>query len=221
MISFIIPTLNESKALESLLPRLEQDHPVAEIIVADGGSGDDTCAVAERLGARVIRCREASRGEQLNAGAAAATGKVLCFLHADVLPPPDAGRHVERALQDDRVVGGGFRITYDEDHPALRLLAALSALPWRTAFYGDQGFFCRTEEFHRCGGLPGWPLFEEVALAYALARRGRLVRIDESTQASARRFIAHGPWRQLLLNAGLWVLFHLGVSPHKLAEWYR
>lgn len=221
MISFIIPALNESRALGSLLPPLARDHPGAEILVADGGSADGTQVIAERLGALVIHCGKASRGEQLNAGAAAASGECLCFLHADVLPPPDAGSHIERVLEDRRVVGGGFRILYDDDHPALRLLAKLSALPWRSAYFGDQGLFCRTEDFRRIGGFPSWPLFEEVALAHALARRGRLVRIEHATLASARRFTARGPWRQLLVNAALWSLFHLGVSPHRLAEWYR
>jgi rSAM/selenodomain-associated transferase 2 len=221
MISFIIPTWNEAEALELLLPRITRDHPEAEIIVADGGSADDTRAVAQRLGARVISCDVACRGVQLNTGAGDARGELLCFLHADTVPPDHAGRLMESALAADRVVGGGFRITYDDDHPALRLLSALSALPWRTAYYGDQGFFCRADDFRRVGGFPGWPLFEEVGLAYALVHRGRLVRIDQSTRASARRFTARGPWRQLLLNAGLWSLFHLGVSPHKLGEWYR
>lgn len=221
MISFIIPTLNESRSLEALLGRLRGDHPSAEILIADGGSRDSTREIAERLGARVISCEKASRGSQLNEGAAAARGEILCFLHADALPPPNAGRHIATALGRAHAIGGGFRIAYDEDHASLRLLSILSALPWRTAYYGDQGFFCRAEDFRRAGGFPDWPLFEEVALAYALARRGRLVRSREPTLASARRFTKNGPWRQLLLNAALWTLFHLGVSPHRLARWYR
>ena len=157
----------------------------------------------------------------MNSGAAASRGGVLCFLHADVRPPKQAGRLVESALETDGAIGGGFRIQYDADHPALRLLSTLSALPWRASYFGDQGFFCRTEEFRRVGGFPEWPLFEEVALAHALARHGRLVRVDEFTVASARRFTARGPWRQLGINVGLWSLYHLGVPPHKLAEWYR
>jgi rSAM/selenodomain-associated transferase 2 len=221
MISFIIPTWNESEALGSLLTQLSREHPQAEIIVADGGSTDGTPDVARRLGARVISCERPSRGRQLNTGARAAGGRVLCFLHADVLPPPGAGDQIEAAMQHEGVIGGGFRIAYDRDHPALRLLAVLSGLPWRTAYFGDQGFFCRAEAYRQIGGVPDWPLFEDVALAYALARRGRLVRVPEATRASARRFIARGPWRQLMLNAGLWFLFHLGVSPHRLAGWYR
>jgi rSAM/selenodomain-associated transferase 2 len=220
MISFVIPALDEAAALESLLPYLRQQNDQAEMVVAAYQPDEPTSVAARRWGAKLVCCPEASRGIQLNAGARAATGGILCFLHADVRPPAYTARQIEAAFRHPDAAGGGFRIVYDFDHPGLRLLAALSALPWRTAYFGDQGFFCRAKDFWEVGGYPPWPLFEEVGLAYALARRGRLIRSGEATTASARRFTSRGVWHQLSLNAGLWTLFHLGVSPRRLAAWY-
>ena len=220
LISYVIPTLNESATLGRTLTALRSADAEAEIVVSDGGSSDDTPQIASRFASRFLAGRVSCRGAQLNRGASEASGSILCFLHADVVPPPDIREQIFRSLEEPAAVGGGFRIRYDVDHPALETLGLLSRIPWRTAYYGDQGFFCQRAAFNAAGGFPEWPLFEEVGLAQRLAQLGKLVRANGTTTASARRFLERGPWRQLAINVGLCSLFYLGVSPSRLARWY-
>ncbi|MBV9852239.1 MAG: glycosyltransferase, partial [Armatimonadetes bacterium] len=125
MISAVIPALNEAKGLSQTLGQarsaLGRD---AELIVVDGGSMDETVAVAERQGARVIASPR-GRGRQMNAGATAAQGDLLLFLHADTLLPPEAGRLIQEAARDPRVLGGNFPLRFDAPGVLPALFAAV------------------------------------------------------------------------------------------------
>ena len=195
---------------------------VHEVVVAAWGERAAVRRCAERCPRlRWVECPDAGRGAQLNRGAAAASGTLLLFLHADTRLPPDGARAVGRALERGDVAGGGFRLAFDVAHPALHLLERLSAMSWRGSFYGDQGFFCRRTDFEAVGGYPELALLEDVGLARRLARRGRLVRLPERARTSARRFMASGPWRQLALNAAIVALHGCGVPAAALARLYR
>ena len=142
-LSVIIPTLNEEHVLGSTLESVLRAAPGGEIVVADGGSHDETLAVARGVpGVRTISAPR-GRGPQMNAGAGAATGDVLLFLHADTHLPPDAGALVAAALEDSRVVGGSFFLGFDSAHPLLQLFSIASRLNVRWTTYGDQAFFFR------------------------------------------------------------------------------
>jgi len=170
---------------------------------------------------RWVECPRPSRGEQLALGARAASGDTLLFLHADTRLPPGAAAAIAGALADPRVVGGAFRLAFDAAHPALTLLSRLSALPWRVAYLGDQGFFCRRADYEAVGGFRPLPLFEDVDLARRLATRGRLARLPAAALTSARRFVAAGPWRQLALNGSLMLRYYGGLAPQALARRYH
>ncbi len=222
MLSVIVPARNEGGMLLRCLAALATVPGVDEVVVAVSGERAAVRRRAERCPRlRWVECPNAGRGAQLNRGAAAARGALLLFLHADTRLPPDAARAVSRALEHPDVAGGGFRLAFDVAHPALRLLERLSALRWRAAFFGDQGFFCRRADFEAVGGYPELPLLEDVGLARRLARRGRLVRLPGRARTSARRFMATGPWRQLALNAAILALHGWGVPAATLARCYR
>lgn len=217
-----MPSRGEGATLLRTLASLGAQPGVGEVVVAACGERAAVRRRAERCPRlRWVECPGPGRGAQLNRGAAAARGAALLFLHADTRLPPATARAVGEALARPEVAGGGFRLAFDADHPALRLLEALSALPWRCAYFGDQGLFCRRADFEAVGGYPELPLFEDVGLARRLARRGRLVRLPGRALTSARRFLAAGPWRQLARNAGLLALHAAGVPAARLARAYR
>jgi len=228
-LSIVIPVLDEEARIGRSLEAARALAGVAEVVVVDGGSRDRTLAVvgeaAERTtGARlVVVTAPRGRGLQLNAGARAASGDVLLFLHADVTLPPDAVARVAEALAAPDVVGGAFHVhTVADDGfnwlgPLLRLAdvrSYVSALP-----YGDQGVFVRRADFDAVGGFPDQALMEDVELATRLWTRGRLVIVPAAVQVSGRRFLAR-PVRSLLAMRLFPVLYRLGVPADVLAQLY-
>ena len=150
-LSIVIPTLNESARIErSVLHAL--DLQPTEVVIADGGSSDGTTELARATGAVVINCPR-GRGLQLNAGARAAQGDVLLFLHADCWLESDARSQIEATLHDHRVVGGAFRQQIDDDRTVFRWLEWGNAarVRWRNLPYGDQGIFLRRKTFELLG----------------------------------------------------------------------
>jgi len=241
-LSVVIPALDEAEHIEaavlSALPeaatsvahgtptRAGVPDPGAEVDlevwVVDGGSADSTRERAARAGARVIESPP-GRATQLERGARASAGEVLLFLHADTRLPRGWARSVERALRDERVVGGAFGFGFDEQSPALRFIEfgarlrnRLFALP-----YGDQALFVRRRVLEALGGVPQTPILEDLELVVALKRRGRLALLPERVRTSARRYRAGGPLRTMFLHWGLGALWALGVPSQRIASWAR
>lgn len=191
-----------------------------EIIVADGGSSDATVERASAAGARVIRCAP-GRGPQMHAGALSSRGDVLWFLHADTHPCDAALPAIKRALSAPHVTAGNFALRFAGDtraarqmtwiYPKLRLLGLC---------YGDSGIFVRRSVYEEIGGFGAYALFEDLDLVRRLKRRGGFVHLDECITTSSRRF-EHGYARVWMNWIALQVLFWAGVSPNRLARWYR
>jgi rSAM/selenodomain-associated transferase 2 len=220
-LSVIIPTLNEAKNLPRAVmsARLARN---AEVVVADGGSVDGTVSVAQGLGVRVVRC-EKGRAAQMNVGAEAATGEMLVFCHADTRLPPGYDTQVRRLLPQDRAAGGAFRIAIDDARPALTFLAAsinARSLIRRTP-YGDQAFFVARNLFRRMGGFRDMPLMEDYEFITRLRRHGRIVIAPGTVLTSARRWRTLGVVRATLTNHAIVAAYRLGLSPQRLALWYR
>jgi rSAM/selenodomain-associated transferase 2 len=218
-VSVVVPTLNEAAVLARTLEALPTGF--AEVVVADGGSTDATVAIAREHGARVT-ASPPGRGPQMNAGAAAAKGDVLLFLHADTVLPPDAPARIAAALAEAGAVAGAFRLGIDSPDPRLRLIARAANLRTRLTGvpYGDQALFVRRDAFDAAGGFPDVPIMEDVELGRRLKRLGRIVVVPARVRTSARRWEREGIVRTTLRNAVLITLYLLGVHPRRLARWY-
>lgn len=221
-LSIVIPALDEAANLADLLPALRRDEPGAEIVVVDGGSGDGTAAIVGRHpGVRYLGAPR-GRATQMNAGARAATGDTLLFLHADTRLPAGAGAAVATALADPRVVAGRFDVTFDTARPIMRVIAWLMnhRSRWSGISTGDQALFVRRGVFEALGGFPEIPLMEDVEIARRLKRRGRQAALRLRVTTSARKWQREGVLRTVLLMWTLRLLYACGVPPTKLHGWY-
>jgi rSAM/selenodomain-associated transferase 2 len=228
MISVIIPTLNAEctlgPTLAALVPAVVGGL-VQEAILVDGGSSDETCLIADAAGTRLI-IAERGRGSQLDAGAAAARGDWLLFLHADTVLEPSWGKEAKNFIE--RVESGRrrqaaafFRFALDDDGSMPRLMEKmvslrcfLFALP-----YGDQGLLISRNLYHRLGGFRPLPLMEDVDLVRRLKRR-EIVMLNSRAVTSGVRYRSEGYLARSLRNLGCMLLYYLRVPPRVLARLY-
>ncbi len=222
MISVIIPTLNEAERLPGLLADLRAGGSVAEIIVADGGSADSTTAVAREMGALVVHAAR-GRGHQITAGVAVASGETLLFLHADsCFPTGGLARLGEMLAARPEAVGGNFRLDFDGgtgfDAWLTRFYAWIRA---RGFYYGDSGIFVRRSVYQLLGGMRPIALMEDYDFVRRLERAGPTICIDDPPLVtSSKRFAGRSPVAIVAGWLRIHALFHLGVSPDRLARIY-
>lgn len=223
-LSVIIPVLDEARQIDACLERLAAQPSVAECVVVDGGSVDDTAARALRHpGVRVVTSPR-GRARQLNAGARAASGDTLLFLHADARLPAHAAATIRSILAGPGVVAGCFRTWHVADRwrgslraPFLHLAdlrSRYSSLP-----YGDQAMFMTRAVFDRAGGFPPIALMEDIAMSRKLARLGEVRVARRRVRVSGRRFESALLYQTFLVNVYP-LLFAAGVSPETLARLY-
>lgn len=220
-VGVVIPTLNEEANLPDLLADLRRVALPLEVVVADGGSRDDTIMIARSAGADVVSVPR-GRAVQMNAGAAACSTEWLCFLHADVRLPDSARHQLEQTVRDPRSDAAVWRLAIDADGWWFRVLERGALVRDRVGGlpYGDQGVLVRRRLFERVGGYPDLPVMEDVAFVRALRRHARLTRLSAPIVVSARRWTAEGPLRAFLRNTLLLGAYLAGVSPHRLVRWY-
>lgn len=217
-VSIVIPALDEAALIEATLASVAGQPGPKEVIVVDGGSSDATRALAAPH-ARVLTAPR-GRASQMNTGAAAASGDVLLFLHADTRLPAGALDAVRTALRDASAVGGCFRTTFDAGGFWLRLWSLRLWMRWHRLAFGDRAPFVRRSAFEAAGGFPAQPVFEDLELVRRLRRLGRFVFLDEAIVTSARRFRRHGPLRQQLRNLALWSAWNLRLPPALFKRFY-
>jgi len=222
-LSIIIPTLNEAEAIGGTLAALQPLRARGcEVIVADGGSADATVSLARPLADAVV-ASEPGRARQQNAGAAAATGDVLLFLHADTRLPADADLLIADGLRATGRVWGRFDVRLTGRHPMLRVIERMMGLRSRLSGIatGDQAIFARRDWFRAVGGFPEIPLMEDVALSKALKQLGPPLCLRETVTTSSRRWEQRGVWRTMVLMWRLRLDYWLGADPARLADRYR
>ena len=223
--SIIIPVLHESDRINSLIDHV---HCLArdnghEIIVVDGSPGKDTIGAIFRK--EVIRLSTGKgRARQMNAGAFLAKGEILIFLHADTELPARAFARIDSIMKEDRYMAGAFSLGIKSEKFFFRSLARLASLRCRITRipYGDQAIFIRRGYFRRVGGYRELPLMEDVELMRRIKHRGdKICILPDHVMTSARRWEEEGSLFGLLRNTILFTLFILGVSPEKLARFYK
>lgn len=220
-VSVIIPCINEQADIGPAIDSVRAT-AAAEVLVADGGSRDDTPRIAAERGAIVIRCNT-GRAVQMNRGAEVATGDVLLFLHADCRLASDSVYRVARAMADPKTVWGGFVQRIEANGWIYRAIEKGNAARarWQGLVYGDQAMFMRRSAFDQTGGFDSVPLLEDVLMSQKLRRVARPLLLESAVLVNPRRWRQRGPIRQTMHNWKLTTLFRFGVSPERLARSYR
>jgi uncharacterized protein len=220
-ISIVIPTLNEAANISETVRRAQNATNV-EVIVVDGGSRDGTTEIAGRLGALVLTA-EASRARQMNIGAAAATGKILLFLHADTLLPVGYDGQVRGALSRPGAAAGAFALGIDSPLSSLRIMENVAN--WRSRFlqkpYGDQALFLAAGTFRAIGGYPDLPIMEDFELVRRLKKKGRIFLLPAPVTTSARRWLNLGAWKTWFVNQAAITAYYCGIAPATIARFYN
>ena len=219
-LSIVMPVLNEAAEIEAALRALAPYRARGvEVIVADGGSSDATTELARPFADRVLSAPR-GRSLQMNAGAAAASGDVLLFLHGDTRLPENADRLVRDGLARSGRTWGRFDVRFDGG--LLALVATMMNLRSRATGIatGDQAMFVTRAAFQSAGGFPPIALMEDVALSARLKRITRPLCLSARVTTSARRWQRHGVLRTILLMWKLRLAFYLGADPVQLAQAY-
>jgi rSAM/selenodomain-associated transferase 2 len=220
MVSIIIPVLNEEKSITALLENLAEQKGDYEIIIADGGSTDDTLTKCKSYRDIKIVTSEKGRSLQMNKGASISLGNILLFLHADTTLPAEGINAIEKAMSDNKNIGGSFYVKFDDQSRILNFLAPFTRINNRYMTWGDQGIFIRKTIFDEIGGYKNIPVMEDLEIQKELRRKGRFIKLPLAVTTSARRFIQNGIIRQQLLNIALVVAYEAGVSPCRIKEFY-
>lgn len=237
-VSIVIPALNEAKCLQRTLRQLSLlDPPAWEVVVVDGGSEDETVAIAISSGVRVIHSNGRGRSLQMNQGAEAATGEIVCFLHADTSVPDDLIAIIDKTLSDNSVACGGF----------ISLMAGEATTRWGVSLhnylktyyapllfkphlffkglrllFGDQVMFCRRADFWDCGGFdPALPIMEEADLCVKLVQRGRIRQVNRVVESSDRRVARWGSLKATAIYVYIGFLWGIGVNATYLKKFYE
>lgn len=226
-ISIVVPILNEAKSLERWGARATpcgylREIALAELIVVDGGSEDDTIALAKDLGATVITS-EPGRAQQMNQGAAIAHSDILLFLHADTRLPDHFLELVQQTLAQPQVVAGAFELAIEGDLPGLRWVEW--GVNWRSRYlqmpYGDQAIFLKAETFRQLGGFAQLPIMEDFELMKRLQKLGKIAIAPASVITSGRRWQKLGVIKTTLINQLVIAAYYLGISPERISRLYR
>ena len=220
-ISIIIPTLNEARYLGETLVKIRQLSP-HELIISDGGSNDDTLKIAAKYTQHLIKT-PAGRALQMNAGAQAATGDLLLFLHADSHIEPVSYQKMLCAMKNSEVIGGAFSLLIDSDRWALQIINQLANLrsKYLGRAYGDQAFFVKKHVFQEMKGFTEFPICEDLDFYKRLKILGPIVLLKEEVLTSPRRWINEGIWFTTIRNILIAALFELGFPPRILTKWYQ
>lgn len=205
MLSVIIPTLNEEKALPKTLDALFEQTTDEEIIVVDGGSSDDTQNIC--AGFPLIKFINSKKGRaaQMNTGARFASGDILLFLHADTLLPEHALSSINTIMNERRHKAGGFKHSFGNEDWRLKFISFLDnrrCLKTRI-IYGDQAMFIKRDLFNQLNGFPDIDILEDVLFCEELVKHTTPIIIDSFVNTDPRKFVKMGIWRSLYRVAAI------------------
>ncbi|MEQ8325153.1 MAG: TIGR04283 family arsenosugar biosynthesis glycosyltransferase [Vicingaceae bacterium] len=224
MISIVIPTLNEEvelpKTIKSIA-RLAQDPESLEIIIADGGSVDDTVDIAKSMNLKTIACGRAQRAFQLNCGAEEAINPILYFLHADSLPPAGFDRKIAQMVQKG-AFSGCFTMKFNRNHPFLRFYGWFTRFSPNIFRGGDQSLFVKRSVFLQLGGFKeGMDLMEDYEMISRLRKKGNFKIVKGPVITSSRRYDINGELRLQWIYFCLQMMYRTGYSQLKMRAYYQ
>jgi hypothetical protein len=229
-ISAIVPTYNEAAQIADTLKSLATADNL-EIILADGGSTDETIAIARSLSLpcplQICLTPGGGRARQCNAAVQQATGEILLFVHADTRLPSYFDVFLRGALHGSScrsaAIAGAFELRTDSDRSGMRRIEQWAN--WRSRWlslpYGDQAIFLTASTFRDLGGFPDLPIMDDYALVRQLAQHGSIVTLPLAVTTSARRWERLGLWKTTAINQAIVLAYELGIAPDRLARWYR
>jgi rSAM/selenodomain-associated transferase 2 len=222
-ISVVIPTLNESKSLGRTLMSLHNRTGLKEVIIADGGSTDDTCRIAKDHGAQVVRSQK-GRGGQIKSGVDAAGGDVILILHADCMARRGVFARILGALEaSPHIAGGACAMAFEQRDIKTRIIAGLNNLRARLTgiSFGDQAQFFRARAIDPMGGVPEMMLMEDVELSLRLKQAGGVLFLGSGVTASGRRWQAVAFSRNIATVVRLFVRYLIERRLGRVKEFGR
>lgn len=222
MISIIVPVYNEADVIAQNIAKLRNacGTDAIEIIVVDGGSSDDTLAIAKTAGVIVVSS-EKGRAKQMNAGAAFATGELLYFVHADSLPPFNFDQSILNAIEAG-ALSGCFRLAFDIDHWFLKANVWFTRFDVNAIRFGDQSLFVLKQIFKNCGGYnEGLFIMEDQEIIHRIKLAGKFVVIDDYVTTSARKYEENGIYNMQAIFFRIWALYYLGYSQERILRVYK
>lgn len=221
-ISVIIPVFNEETYIKSTLNAVFEGKNI-EIIIVDGGSSDQTVAIASSFSPIILIHGEPGRSQQMNLGASKATGEILLFLHGDSRLPSAWDLQIRQAFQKPDILTGAFKFKVDFSTLSMKIIEQLVA--FRSLIfhlpYGDQGIFIRSSTFQELGGFVNAPIMEDYELMKQVRKKGKIKILNSPVITSGRRWKSGGVIRTTLMNQCIIIAYRLGVSPHRLRSWYK
>lgn len=223
MFSIIIPTFNEADQIAqtiSLTHAANRRHEM-EIIVVDGGSTDNTIAIAQQHGATVIISGRKGRAAQMNKGASVAKHELLYFLHADSIPPVDFATHILE-VHKKGVTSGCFRLAFDFDHWFLKANAWFTRFNVNAVRFGDQSLFVIKEVFEKAGGFrEDLLMMEDQEIIHRLKKYGQFKVLENYITTSARKYLDNGVYRMQGIFYRIWAMYYLGYSQEQMLNMHR
>lgn len=222
MISIIIPVFNEAHIITNCIVNIRATCATEqiEIIVVDGGSDDETFAMAQENGANVVRGKK-GRASQMNLGAGVAKGELLYFLHADSLTPLQFDLAILKATQNN-AKSGCFRLSFDHEHWFLKVNSWFTRFNVNGVRFGDQSLFVLKEVFHKIGGFrEDLIIMEDQEIIHRLKRQDKFIVIRDYVTTSSRKYLDNGIFRMQGIFLRIWALYYLGYPQTKLLKTYK